>query len=213
MTPRSAAVQNSSRDGRAAVAQLLVGVAAPVGEEHIVALIERLDFGHQLVEVGRAVNQRLGATADAPGRNLGGRVSSLFRREKPFGEFRHATGITRPGQTQTGARSVKIGHAPSPSPARPGLRAAAPHRLCACDAAIRVAHADQRFRQGRRGDEDRPRHDGREAPEGGDRPGHRRRQGGGDPGRRRLDDRGARHHRTCTSATARSPSPTCPRCC
>ena len=52
-----------------------------------------------------------------------------------------------------------------------------------------------------------------DAPEGGHRPGHGRRQGGRHPGRRRVDDRRSRHDRTCTSATARSRSPTSPRCC
>ena len=54
-------------DGRAAVAHLLVGVTAPVGEEQVVAPTERLDLGHQLVEVRRAVDQRLRPIALTPG--------------------------------------------------------------------------------------------------------------------------------------------------
>ena len=47
--------------------QPLVRVAAPVGEEQVVAQTERLDLRHQLVKVGRAVDQRLRPTALTPG--------------------------------------------------------------------------------------------------------------------------------------------------
>jgi hypothetical protein len=82
------------RDGRSLIAHLLVGVAAPVGEEEIVAFAQRLYLADQAVEVGCTVNQRLGAVTCTPDGNRGGRVSSLIRGEEPIGEFRHANRIT-----------------------------------------------------------------------------------------------------------------------
>ena len=76
-------------DRGSVIAHLLVGVPAPIGEEEVVAVAERLDFGHQPVEVRRTVNQRLGAATCTPGGNRGGRVASLFRSQKPVCEFRH----------------------------------------------------------------------------------------------------------------------------
>ena len=111
-------------DGRAVVAHLLVGIATPVGEEQVVALAERLDLGHQLVEIGRTVDQRLRPTTRAPGRNRGGRVASLLRGEEPVCEFRHATRNSR-RRSCPNSPSVRIA-------ACPGLVAssALPARCC-----------------------------------------------------------------------------------
>ena len=80
-------------DRRAVVTHLLVGISTPIGEEEVVPVAERLDVGHQPVEVRRTVNQRLRAATCAPGGNRGGRVASLFRSQKPVCELRHANGI------------------------------------------------------------------------------------------------------------------------
>ena len=109
-------------DRRPVVAHLLVGIATPVGEEHVVTIAECLDLGHQPVEIGRTVDQRLRATARAPGRNLGGRVASLLRGEEPLCKFRHAKRNSRT-RSSPNARSVKIAAchcaaARSASPAR-----------------------------------------------------------------------------------------------
>ena len=71
-------------DGGAAVAQSLVGVAAPVGEEHIVAAAQFADLGGQPVEIGGAVYQRLDQVARTPVRQRGGRIAALLSREEPI---------------------------------------------------------------------------------------------------------------------------------
>jgi hypothetical protein len=104
-------------DRRALVAELFVGVASPIGEEQIVARTQRLHFADQLVEVGRAMDQRLGAIADTPDGNLAGRVASLLGGEKPRCELHHATGIAKGDHVQTRRVppwSAKIGHARDP---------------------------------------------------------------------------------------------------
>ena len=55
-------------DRRAALAHLLIGIAAPVREEHVVARAQRLDLRRENVEVCRPVNQRLGPAPLTPGR-------------------------------------------------------------------------------------------------------------------------------------------------
>jgi hypothetical protein len=80
-------------DGRSVVAHLLVGVPAPIGEEEIVPVAEHLDFTDQPVEVGRTMDQRLGAATCTPGGNRGARVASLLRSEKPIRELRHANRV------------------------------------------------------------------------------------------------------------------------
>ena len=66
-------------DGGPVVAQSLVGVAAPVGEEQVVAAAHLVHLGGEPVEVGGAVDQRLDPVARAPVRHRGGRVSALAR--------------------------------------------------------------------------------------------------------------------------------------
>ena len=85
-------------------------------------------------------------------------------------------------------RSVKIAHASHPSYPRPDLCAFAALRLRTGNSSDAGVSAPTRFSQGGRGDGDRARHDGRDAPEGGHRPGHHRRRGGRHPCRRRIDD-------------------------
>ncbi len=175
-------------DGGAVVAHLLVGVAAPVGEEQVVtphrAPRPRSPAGRNRSHRESAA----GTVACAPGRNRGGRVASLFRGEEPVCEFRHATRNSR-RRSCPNSPSVRIA-------ACPGLVAssALPARCCCLPVALPgassggVDRSDDRTRQGGCGDGDRSRHDGGDAPEGGHRPGHGRRQGGRHAGRRRLHD-------------------------
>src|SRR6478609_6213713 len=71
-------------DGGAVVAQSLVGVAAPVGEERVVATAQFAHLGGQPVEVGGAVYQRLDQVAGTPIRQRGERVAALLSREEPI---------------------------------------------------------------------------------------------------------------------------------
>ena len=61
----------------------LVGVAAPVGEEQVVAAPQRFDLGDEPIEVGGAVHQRLHHVALAPGGQRTGRVTPLRCRKEP----------------------------------------------------------------------------------------------------------------------------------
>lgn len=76
---------------RAAVAHLLVRVAAPVREEQVVPRLQGFDFGGQMIEVGRPVDQRLHAIAAAPSRHARVRVTALLVREEPARQIGHAT--------------------------------------------------------------------------------------------------------------------------
>jgi hypothetical protein len=64
------------------LAQLLVGVASPIGEEQMIARADRLDFGDEAVEVRRPVNERLCLIALAPGRQIRIRITALLCRER-----------------------------------------------------------------------------------------------------------------------------------
>lgn len=69
---------------RSVLAQPLVGIAPPVGEEQVVALVERIDLLDQPVEVGDAVEQRFREVAGRPrGQRCGG-VAALLGREEPL---------------------------------------------------------------------------------------------------------------------------------
>jgi hypothetical protein len=57
-------------DRRPVLAQPLVGVAAPVGEEQVVTGPQLVHFADQSVEVGRPVNERLRLVALTPRRQV-----------------------------------------------------------------------------------------------------------------------------------------------
>jgi hypothetical protein len=68
---------------RTAVAQQLVGVTPPVGEEEVVAGVERPHLLDQPVEVGAAVHQGLREVARRPSGQRRVGVSALLRAEQP----------------------------------------------------------------------------------------------------------------------------------
>jgi hypothetical protein len=68
----------------AVVPHFLVRVAPPVREEQVVACAQRLYFGGEVVEVGRAVDQRLRPIALAPGRYLGRKITPFGIGEEPI---------------------------------------------------------------------------------------------------------------------------------
>ena len=70
-------------DGGAAGAEQLPGVAAPVGEEEVVARAQRLDLVHQPREVLGAVHERPDEVAVGPGGLVGRRVAALLGAEEP----------------------------------------------------------------------------------------------------------------------------------
>ena len=109
-TPRSAASPEQRADGRALGAQALVGVAAPVGEEQVVARPEAADLRHETGEVRAAVH--VGVTAlpvDQAGSPRAGlpvssavRNQSSIRTPPPRGRPRPMPGVARMVNT-TGA--------------------------------------------------------------------------------------------------------------
>ena len=53
-------------DGRPVLAQPLIGVAPPVGEEQVIAGAQLLHLGDEAIEIGRPVDEGLGLIALAP---------------------------------------------------------------------------------------------------------------------------------------------------
>ncbi len=82
-------------DRGAALAHLLVRIAAPVREKHVVAGAQRLDLGRKIVEVCRPVDQRFGAAPLTPGGQVRERVTALGGGEEPFRQIMHASGVPR----------------------------------------------------------------------------------------------------------------------
>jgi hypothetical protein len=72
------------RDRGALVAQQLIGITPPVGEEQVIPGVQRMHLLDQPVEVGAAVHQRLGQVPRRPCRKLRGRVAPLVRAEQPL---------------------------------------------------------------------------------------------------------------------------------
>lgn len=67
-------------------AHQLVRVAAPVGEEQVIARLERFDLVDEPVEVGRTVYPRDGEVALGPRQAFPRRIAPLLRREEPVRE-------------------------------------------------------------------------------------------------------------------------------
>jgi hypothetical protein len=72
------------RDRRTLVPQQLVGIPPPVGEEQVIAGVQRPHLFHQPVEVGAAVHQRFGEVPRRPPGERRGRVAPLLRAEQPL---------------------------------------------------------------------------------------------------------------------------------
>jgi hypothetical protein len=80
-------------DRRPIFAHLLVRVTPPVREEQVVAGTQRLDLCDEVAEVRRAVDQRLGPIALAPGRHPRHGIASFRCGEEPVGKIRHLLGM------------------------------------------------------------------------------------------------------------------------
>jgi hypothetical protein len=102
----------------AVVVQVLVGVAAPVGEVHLVILVQLTQALGQPGQVGAPVDQRPDQVAVGPGLAVGtpppvdpgGRVAALVGGQEPVGGLSHAGQLPfrRPEATSRGRSSGRI---------------------------------------------------------------------------------------------------------
>ena len=159
---------------RPLVAQLLVGIAAPVGEEQVVAGVQRPHLLDQPVEVGAAVQQRLGEVPRRPPGQRRGRVAPLLRAEQPLLRCRpsHDHNPPRAGDATTGA-AADVGSLWTRGPRRPEVRRILRRVRSAHEACRRAdRHRQEERRRRRRRGLRHGRHHRRTARPG--RPDHRR---------------------------------------
>ena len=168
--PAAGGIAEELGERRTRVAEPLIGVTPPVGEEQMITGTQRRHFGREPVEVGGPVHQRGHGVARAPGRQPARRITALGRREEPVVD-RHARPprLDPPGNTRRRAPTCpdELPGSITGSPRR-GLRA--PPR--------RSSHPRRAESRGRASSRCRP-------PD--QRPGRRRRDGSGRGGRIRPD--------------------------
>ena len=81
--PAPRGITEQLTDGRADVAQPLVGIAAPVGEEQMVPCPHRLHCLDEPGEVSSSVDQRVDSVTCGPCRQPAGRITAFRRGQKP----------------------------------------------------------------------------------------------------------------------------------